>query len=81
MSDEKVAHIFGGPVIQRQVDEQLVAELEHTLEMAKSGEIVGMTSTLLYYDESTSFISLGIHTRSTLGCLSILQRRIQDLLG
>jgi hypothetical protein len=38
----KVLSIYGGPVGEHEVNETCVAELEEWLEMAKSGQIVGI---------------------------------------
>jgi hypothetical protein len=60
-----------------QPDEYVVHELERALEMARSGEINGITIAYLHADDATSGRSAGLSSRAMIGMLHIL---IADLI-
>ncbi|TNE43431.1 MAG: hypothetical protein EP341_11455 [Sphingomonadales bacterium] len=75
MSD-RVVSIDGGPVIDgRDPNPDCVAELEDLLEMARSGEIVGIAGTIIHHDEGTSRITAGFcRSPRVVGSLAVLQQ-------
>ncbi len=52
---KKVLSLYGGPVGEHEVNETCVAALEEWLEMAKSGQIVGVCLVGLGYDNLAQY--------------------------
>lgn len=63
-----------GVPFERKVDEGLVHMLEHTLELAKAGEVIGVQMTLTFYDGTANPGGGGLVTQSTLGAMTLNQR-------
>jgi len=55
----KVLSLYGGPVGEHEVNETCVAALEEWLEMAKSGQIVGVCLVGLGYDNLAQYTIAG----------------------
>ena len=55
----KVLSIYGGPVGEHEVNETCVEQMEEWLEMAKSGQIVGICLVGLGYDNLAQYTIAG----------------------
>lgn len=55
----KVLSIYGGPVGEHEVNETCVEQIEEWLEMAKSGQIVGICLVGLGYDNLAQYTIAG----------------------
>lgn len=52
---EKIVSLNGGPVVQRKPNEACIDTLRELLEMAESGEIVGLAGAIMYGDGSSAY--------------------------
>jgi len=80
MSDGKVYALPGHISGQREVREDVVKALEHLLEEARSGAIIGVIYTAGYFDDMTSYGLSGKINRQALGALTLVKADLVDLL-
>lgn len=75
----KVVSLRGDPVcLPGEPRPNLIEALESALEMARSGEIVGMAVAFVHADKATSTMRFGSLTRSLIGELEMLKSRLVE---
>lgn len=78
MTEKKVISIDGSPVIQASVDAGTVKYLERLLEMARSGEVVGIAFAATHADRATTVGNVGFYEART--CVGALEELKYDIL-
>ena len=76
-----VVSAFGGPTGERAVNAALVERLECWLEMARSGEAVGMAGALLHCDGLASYSVAGtVGGYSMIGALEMARMDVVEIV-
>jgi hypothetical protein len=77
----KVASLFGGPTGERETDQSCIETLEEWLEMARSGEIVGVVVVGLRFDRTTFSECSGMAGGySMIGALEVAKADLLDVV-
>ena len=80
MAEGNVVALPGHLTGQREVCEDVVKALEHLLEEARSGAVIGVVYTADYFDNLTSYGISGRLGRQALGALTLVKADLVDLL-
>ena len=81
MSAGKVVSLNGDPIVQPgEPQADVIEQLEAALEMARSGEIIGVVMVAVHSDECTSSCRRGFSNRRTVGELEIVKANLVDVL-
>ena len=76
MSLDNVVSITGDEITVREANEAVIAALEDLMDLAKAGEIHGVSAAFAYVDGSASYVRSGAITNAMLGAAT----RVQSLL-
>ncbi len=81
--EQRVVPIRAGIIPKpRESHPEVVKQLEELLEMARSGEIVGLAAVYVYHDETVNYASSGWHgVYRIIGCMEVLKRELIDTIG